>query len=152
MKKLLFLLLSVFFVLSLNSQTKNESISKYKINSTKLTAEYRRVVNFETNDSTYEVFIIFRNFKYSSIMDFQYIVLRNNDDFEVFKKDIKTALPEIDSKQKIHWNRDGLYSLYISDLGKGLNMYNENSLGYTVLNKKNAETFLAWLETIHFGE
>lgn len=152
MKKMTFaLVLFSLFTVSMIAQRKTVDISSLKAG--QVSAKYSKVINLETKDTVSYVYLGFQNAKYSSISDIKSIMLSRQEDLKEFIKDLKIALPEINTKQNIDWTKNN-YGLTVYDFSNGLYLREKekNGSGYTILQKKDVEKLIIWLESIDFGK
>jgi hypothetical protein len=149
--KLLALTLLIFCATLINAQTKRIEISQLKIST--ISAKYTKSINIETKDTAYYVYLGFKNAKYPAITDLKSVFLSTDEDTKNLIKDLKSALPEIETKQSIEWKKD-LYRLTLYDFSNGLYIYEKPSkgTGYTVISKKEVENLISWLQSFEFGK
>lgn len=152
MKKLsLKSLLAILFAVSMNAQKKTIDVSLIKIG--QISGKYSKVIDLEKNDTLSYVYLGFQNFKYKTISDIRSVFFPKQEDLKSFVEDLKTALPEVGSKQNIDWKRQ-LYSISVFDFSSNLYLSERPSKGdgYTIISKKELEKLIAWLETIQIGK
>lgn len=152
MKKLLLKsLLAILLAVSMNAQKKTIDVSLIKIG--QISGKYSKVIDLEKNDTLSYVYLGFQNFKYKSISDIRSVFFPKQEDLKSFIEDLKTALPEIGSKQNIDWKRQ-LYSISVFDFSNNLYLFERPSKGdgYTTLNKKELEKLIEWLDSIQIGK
>jgi len=150
MKKivLVFLMLVGFYS---NAQIKTITVSSFRSN--KISAEYYKDIDLETNDTLSYVAINFYNAEFSSISDYRTIKFKKQTDLDEFIKDLKTALPELGTKQVITWNKK-LYSLRLEEGFSNilfLTTHYEIGYGYTMLKKNDIEKLLKWFTSFSIG-
>jgi hypothetical protein len=150
MKKILLLALLVLGF-GMNAQKKTVDISKTEIG--KLNAKHSLSIDLEKKDTIAYVYLGFQNEKYKSISDRKSILFRNQEEVNAFIKDLKTAFPEMETKQNINWKKEK-YSISLYDFSFEMYLSDKPSSvsGYTLLTKKDVENLITWLEKIQFGK
>lgn len=152
MKKLLLKsLLAILCTISMNAQKKTMDVSSIKIG--QISAKYSKVIDLEKKDTISYVYLGFQNFKYRTLSDIRSVFFPKQEDLKSFVEDLKTALPEMGSKQNIDWKRQ-LYSISVFDFSNNLYLSERPSKGdeYTTLSKKELEKLIEWLDTIQIGK
>lgn len=144
-------MLLLFCAWSINAQTKKIDISKLKIGA--ISALYAKSIDIEKNDTIFYVYLGFQNAKFKSISDMKSVFLSKDEETKNLLKDLKSALPEIGTKQSIAWKKD-LYGITLYDFSNGLYFYENPSKGsgYTVIQKNDVEKLISWLESFEFGK
>ena len=149
--KIFFLIISVlFFNKTIFSQTKIITLDEKEIKwvgTPLLDCSKKATINIETND-TIEKYIVlsFRNAKYTHIVDSRIILFRDikdNDDLIKFKKDLNTAIENIDSADPITFKGEN-YEIYITG-GKSIWLYDTKN-GYTGFFLKQALKLKEWID------
>jgi hypothetical protein len=152
MKRLLLALL-VLVSISVNAQIKRDKyIDKYAGGNVKLT--YQRSVDLDKGDTSYMVFFIFSNAKYTSITDTKVIGLYDKVSIEQWLKDMKNAYKQMNTGEKtnIDWTRDK-YKLTLYDFSNNLYFAEAKGTGgYTMMSKKNVGELMELVSTIDFGK
>lgn len=152
MKKLLLKsLLAILCTISMNAQKKTMDVSSIKIG--QISAKYSKVIDLEKKDTISYVYLGFQNFKYRTLSDIRSVFFPKQEDLKSFVEDLKTALPEMGSKQNIDWKRQ-LYSISVFDFSNNLYLFERPSKGdgYTTLSKKELEKLIEWLDSIQIGK
>ena len=149
MKKILLLFISLVSVV-VNAQNKTIKVSTIRLK--EVTGEYCKDVNLETKDTLSYVTIGFQNAKYSNISDYKTLHFNNQTQLDEFINDLKTALPELGTKQILTWNRK-LYDLTIGEgFSNTLFLFADTQSGYTMLKKNDIEKLLKWFESFRIGK
>lgn len=151
MKKIiLFLVMSLVFSVSGKAQQKRVTILESKIGLLK--PSYSKTIDLETKTTLYYLYIGFQNQKYKSITDSKSVFITNDADLKNLIKDLKMAMPEMESKQNIEWKKD-LYILALYDFSDKLYFCEspKKGSGYTTISKKEVEELILWLESFQFG-
>lgn len=152
MKKVLLGLL-VLLSISASAQIKRDKfIDRYAGGNVKLT--YLRSVDLDKGDTTYMVFFIFQNAKYTSITDTKIIGLYDKASIEQWMKDMRSAYKQMITGEKvsIDWTRDK-YKLTLYDFSNNLYFAEAKGTGgYTMMSKKNVAELMEFVSTIDFGK
>jgi hypothetical protein len=135
----------------MNAQKKTMDVSSIKIG--QISAKYSKVIDLEKKDTISYVYLGFQNFKYRTLSDIRSVFFPKQEDLKSFVEDLKTALPEMGSKQNIDWKRQ-LYSISVFDFSNNLYLFERPSKGdgYTTLSKKELEKLIEWLDSIQIGK
>jgi len=141
--------LLLFCTTTILAQTKRIEISKFKVS--QISADYSKSINLSTKDTLKYVYLGFQNAEFKSVTDIKSIMFTNQNELDEFVIDLKTALPEMDTKQNIDWDKKK-YSLAIYNFNSALYLKegSKYSRGYTMLSKKDVEKLIIWLESIVF--
>jgi hypothetical protein len=152
MKKVLLGFL-VLVSISVNAQTKRDKfIDRYAGGNVKLT--YQRSIDLDKGDTTFMVFFIYQNAKYSAITDTKIIGLYSKEELAQFVKDMKTAYKQMLTGEKvsIDWSRNE-YKLRLFDFTNDLYLIEAKGTGgYSIMTKKHVAEMLELVSTIDFGK
>lgn len=145
--KILFAASLLMLCISTTAQKKTIKVSEDKIGS--LTCNKYQVIDMLAKDTTTDIYISFKNAKYSYITDIAGIFFFITDIYDIkdFIDDLKLAEKEMDTKQSIEWKRDK-YTIYLYDFNPG-KLYIEEPKrngGYTTINKKQVGKLVEWME------
>jgi hypothetical protein len=151
MKKVLLVLWLLVFYNGF-SQVKRENLFKEKIGSVNL--EYTKSIDLQSNTQNYYVFLMFQNQKYIQITDTKIISFYDQEKFNEFIKDLKSAYQQMLLKEKVEisWTKAD-YSLILYDFSKALYLESKKGVsGYTTLNLKQVENLIQSLSKIEIGK
>jgi hypothetical protein len=151
MKKVLLGLLLLGSI-SVNSQIKREKFIDKEAGGN-VTLKYQRSVDLDKGDTTYMVYFIFQNAKYTSITDTKIIAFYEKSSIAQLMKDMKSAYKQMITGEKvsIDWNREK-YKLNLYDFSNDLYLIEgKGTGGYTMMSKKDVADLMEALSTIDFG-
>ena len=150
MKKVLLALL-VLVSISGKAQIKREKFINTNVGG--ITFSYGRSIDLDKGDTTYMVFLLFQNAKYSSITDTKILSFYDAASIAMFIKDLKSAYKQMSSGEKIDisWNRD-TYKMNLYNFSNSLYLYGDRPEGYTNVTLKSLSSILELFYTIDFGK
>lgn len=148
--KLYLTVLILSFFCEANGQTKNIKLYGKKYDG--IQVEYRKLINFESKDTNYFVWIFFQNARYSTISDLKFITLESDNDIANFKSDLIEAFKQQDKKEgaSMSWKRSG-YSIQLTE-SNFLYLEDQSERGYCNLYRKNGQKIYDTLERIILGK
>jgi len=138
---------------SLFSQTKTTNISEKKIGG--LSCSYFQAVNLESGDTTFAIYLGFKDLRYPNIVSIEsiYFVVQN-DSTEALKfvKDLKMAYSEYGNGVQLSWDREA-YRIMFYEKQSFLYLYQgrKNGDGYTMLADYQIKKVIRWFESIGFN-
>jgi hypothetical protein len=119
-------------------------------------ASYIKIMDYDNGDTTRCIFLTFRNAKYSYLSDYKSVAFciddANRDSSKVFKfiADIKAAQQALLDKTDMEWTTEDYQIRVTPSIGNYIWLYDAKKLGYTWLNKKNANLLLQFFQVIDF--
>lgn len=139
----LFLTTAVSRNFSFAQETK--TISKKKI--LPIECEINQYISSD-NDTTKKIILSFKDARYPSLEEYEYIFLRNNDEIKTFVDGLSAAITYLDTADK---NSSKSFS------GKGCSFYASGGMilistdgPHATMMKMSAKKLIAWLDTVKF--
>jgi hypothetical protein len=146
------LLLTLVALISINviAQIERVTLSEFKLlSSSQLQCKLTNVIDYDNNDSSKHVSLVFQNFKYQHISDNGVIILPNQEELNSFIKDLSILYSKLNTESNLEFNREN-YTVAYYDFAKNKIYILDTDGKYMILNKEQYTKLVNWLNTINF--
>lgn len=150
MKKLGFILSFALVYMAASSQEKK--IKLLEDNFGPIQFQYSKYIDLEKADTSYLVYVGFKNAKYSYITDYEAIGFDDSLSLNEFITDLTNAYKQIETGERVNmsWIRKN-YRLFLVDYARDVRLEDGRGSAYTWIHKKHHSKLISILSRIKIG-